>query len=190
MNLYCDLSATKVFGVGKTKKWSHPKLSLENAGLRSGMVFMDIGCGYGFFTIPAAQIVGKNGTVYAVDVDASAIDRLKREAEKKDLKNVTAIVSAAEKTVFCIRCADMVFYSIVLHDFKDPFKVLQNAKQMLKPSGMLVNVDWKRKPMPIGPPMRIRFSEEQASNLIEKAGFTIEKVQDLESNFYIVTAKP
>ena len=172
------------------REWFHPKLSLEKIGLRVGMVFMDIGCGYGFFTIPAAQIVGVEGKVFAVDVAASAIDLLKRDALVKGLKNVTAVVGAAEETVFCSGCADMVFYSIVLHDFKDPFKVLQNAKQMLKPSGMLVNVDWKRKPMPIGPPMRIRFSEEQASNLIEKAGFTIEKVQDLESNFYIVTAKP
>jgi ubiquinone/menaquinone biosynthesis C-methylase UbiE len=78
----------------------------------------------------------------------------------------------------------------VLHDFRDPAKVLQNARQMLKPTGTLVNLDWKKKLIPIGPPMRIKFSEEQASNLIEQAGFTIESVKDLGSNFYIVVAKP
>jgi ubiquinone/menaquinone biosynthesis C-methylase UbiE len=171
-------------------KWYHPKLNLENIGLRAGMVFMDIGCGYGFFTIPAAQIVGEHGKVYAVDVSASSISRLKREAAEKGLKNVTAKVGAAEETVFCEACADMVFYSIVLHDFRDPAKVLQNARQMLKPTGTLVNLDWKKKLIPFGPPVRIKFSEEQASNLIKQAGFTIESVKDLGSNFYIVTAKP
>ncbi len=171
------------------QNWFHPKLNLESIGLRAGMVFMDIGCGSGFFTIPAAQIVGVQGKVYGVDVSASFIDRLKREAAEKGLKNVTATVGAAEETVFCSKCADIVFYSIVLHDFRDPTKVLQNANQMIKPTGMLVNLDWKKKRMPVGPPMRIRFSEEQASNLIKQAGFTIQSVKGVGRDFYIVTAK-
>ena len=153
------------------------------------MVFMDIGCGYGFFTIPAARIVGEKGKVYAVDVSALAIDGLKREAAEEGLKNIVAKAGAAEETVFCDACADMVFFSIVLHDFRDPKKVLQNAKRMLKPTGTLVNLDWKKKLMTIGPPVTIRFSEEQASNLIKQAGFTIESVKDLGRNFYIVRAK-
>ena len=172
------------------KKLYHPSLKLESIGLRSGMVFMDIGCGYGVFTLPAAQIVGKQGKVYAVDVSALAIDQLKREAAEKSLKNVTAKVGEAEETVFCSECADIVFYSIVLHDFRDPLKVLQNAKRMLKPTGTLVNLDWKKKHMTIGPPERIRFSEEQAQTLIKQAGFTILSVKDVESDFYMVTAKP
>ena len=154
------------------------------------MVFMDIGCGDGFFTIPAAQLVGDKGKVYAVDIDASAIDRLKQKATKKDLRNVTAKVGAAEDTVFCDACADIVFYSTVLHDFRDPALVLRNAKLMLKPSGTLMNLDWKKKSAVFGPPLRIRFSEEQASNLIKQAGFTIESVKDLGLNFYVVAAKP
>ena len=171
-------------------KWFHPKLNLESIGLRAGMVFMDIGCGYGFFTIPAAQIVAEQGKVYAVDVSASAINRLKHEAAEKGLKNVTARVDAAEETVFCEACADIVFYSIVLHDFRDSAKVLRNAKRMLKPSGTLVDLDWKKKSTVFGPPLRIRFSEEQVATLVKHAGFTIESVKDLGRNFYIVTAKP
>jgi hypothetical protein len=67
---------------------------------------------------------------------------------------------------------------------------LRNAKRMLKPSGKLVDLDWKKKSTVFGPPLQIRFSEEQASNLIKQAGFSVESVEDLESNFYIVTAKP
>jgi ubiquinone/menaquinone biosynthesis C-methylase UbiE len=184
------MSNHKHFGEGAIRKWHHPEISLESIGLRSGMTFMDVGCGYGFFTLQAASIVGETGKVYAVDIDASSIDRLKREATEKGLKNIRAEVGAAEETVFCDACADIVFYSIVLHDFRDPAKVLLNAKRMIKPAGTLVNLDWKKKSMPLGPPLKIRFSEEQAANLIKQAGFTVENVKDLGSNFYMVTAKP
>jgi ubiquinone/menaquinone biosynthesis C-methylase UbiE len=184
------MSGHQHFGESAIRRWHHPKLDFESIGLRSGMVFMDIGCGDGSFTIPAAQLVGEKGKVYAVDIDASAIDRLRQKAAKKDLKNVTAKVGAAEETVFCGECADIIFYSTVLHDFRDPSKVLLNAKGMIKPSGTLVDLDWKKKSTVFGPPLHIRFSEEQASNLIRQAGFAVESVKDMGRNYYIVTANP
>ena len=185
------MSSHRYFGEETLRrKWHHPRITLEGIGLRSGMVFMDIGCGYGFFTIPAAQIVGENGKIYAVDIDDSAIDRLKSKAKEKGLTNISAKVGEAEEMVFCDECADIVFYSTVLHDFRDPAKVLRNAKRMLKPAGTLVDLDWKKKLTALGPPVRIRFSEEQAASLIRAAGFTIESVKAAGRNFYIVTAKP
>ncbi|MBN1357678.1 class I SAM-dependent methyltransferase [Candidatus Bathyarchaeota archaeon] len=184
------MSNPEHFGEGTKRRWHHPEIRLESLGLREGMTLMDVGCGYGFFTIPAAQIVGEKGKVYAVDIDASSIDQLKREAAEKGLKNIHAEVAEAEETVFCQECADIIFYNTVLHDFRDPAKVLRNAKIMLKPSGTLVNMDWKKKPTAFGPPLQIRFSEEHAANLVKQAGFTVESIKDLESDFYIVTAKP
>jgi ubiquinone/menaquinone biosynthesis C-methylase UbiE len=171
------------------RSWFNPEQVLADAGLRSGMVFMDVGSGDGFFTILAAQIVGEKGAVYAVDTDISAIEKLKRKAAEKNLANVKAVVAKAEETVFCEGCADIVFYSIVLHDFHEPVKVLLNAKQMLKPSGRLVDLDWKKERMPFGPPVQIRFSEEQASTLIDNAGFSIESVKDVGPYHYVVIAQ-
>lgn len=158
--------------------------------MHSGMVFVDVGCGDGFFSLPAAQIVGETGQVYAVDVDAASVDSLKRKAAEIGLKNLNLKAGAAEKTVFCHECADIVFYSIVLHDFEDPTKVLKNAKQMLKQSGKLVNLDWKKQTMPFGPPVQIRFSEEKASALIETAGFKVESVRDAGPYQYIIIGRP
>jgi ubiquinone/menaquinone biosynthesis C-methylase UbiE len=184
------VSGHKHFSEASIRKWHKPKINLDSIGLRSGMVFMDIGCGDGFFTIPAAQRVGEKGKVYAVDINASPINRLKQNAAKKGLKNVTAKVGAAEETVFCDICADIVFFSTVLHDFRDPAEVLQNARRIIKPSGTLVDLDWKKKRTVYGPPLRIRFSEEHASSLIKQAGFAIEDVKEVGTNYYIVTAKP
>jgi ubiquinone/menaquinone biosynthesis C-methylase UbiE len=172
------------------RSWFNPERILRDASLKSGMVFVDVGSGDGFFTMIAAQFVGKTGKVYAVDTDASAIERLKHRAAEKGLTNIKAVSAEAEQTVFCESCADFVFYSIVLHDFYDPVKVLKNAKTMLKPSGKLLDLDWKKINMPFGPPERIRFSEETASTLIERAGFKILKISDVGLYHYSIVATP
>jgi ubiquinone/menaquinone biosynthesis C-methylase UbiE len=154
------------------------------------MVFVDEGCGDGFFTMLAAQIVGKKGKVYAVDTNAAAIKRLKQKASESGFANVKAVAAEAEETVFCDECADVVFYSIVLHDFHDPARVLRNARRMVKASGRLVDLDWKKKCMAFGPPEHIRFSEEKASALLVAAGFKIQSVADVGLYHYVVTAKP
>lgn len=41
----------------------------------------EVGCGPGFFTIPAAEIVGGGGSIYAVDVHPAAIARVKKRVE-------------------------------------------------------------------------------------------------------------
>ena len=61
---------------------------------------------------------------------------------------------------------------------------------MLKSTGRLVNLDWRKEPMELGPPLQIRFSEKEAKSLIENTGFTIEAVKDVGSYHYIITAKP
>jgi ubiquinone/menaquinone biosynthesis C-methylase UbiE len=166
--------------------WYNPEAVLQD--LRVGMVFMDIGCGDGFFSILAAKKVGETGKVYAVDSDALAIEKLKRKAKTEGIKNIRARVAAAEETVFCRRCADFVFYSMVLHDFADPTKVLRNARAMIKPTGQLIDLDWKKQQVPFGPPAKIRFSIETASSLMRDAGFQISNVRDAGRYHYIVTA--
>ena len=154
------------------------------------MVFVDVGCGDGFFTILASRKVGKKGKVYAVDIDPAGIEKLKSKAKTEGLTNITAEVGKAEDIVFCKQCADFILYSMDLHDFSEPVKVIQNAKQMIKPTGHLIDLDWKKQQMSFGPPVAIRFSQEQASNLMRSSGFTIINTKNAGPYHYILTAKP
>jgi len=54
-----------------------PYKRLRVAGLKRGQKVLEVGCGPGFFTIPAAKIVGEEGAVYAADVHPLAIERVK-----------------------------------------------------------------------------------------------------------------
>ena len=151
---------------------------------------MDIGCGEGFFSVLAAKKVGTTGKVYAVDVDASAIEKLEQKTEAEGLKNIVTKIGKAEDTVFCQGCADFIFYGMDLHDFSDPDKVLRNAKQMIKTNGQLIDLDWKKMNMSFGPPVTIRFNEEKASDLLRSAGFTVTDIRDIGPYHYLIAAKP
>jgi ubiquinone/menaquinone biosynthesis C-methylase UbiE len=153
------------------------------------MSFADIGCGDGFFSILAAKKVGPTGKVYSVDIDPSGIEKLKNKAKAENLANITSQVGKAEETVFCSAFIDIVFYSMDLHDFSYPSKVLQNAKQMLRPNGQLIDLDWKKMQMPFGPPERIRFSEQHVAELLVATGLRVVETKEAGPYHYVITAK-
>jgi ubiquinone/menaquinone biosynthesis C-methylase UbiE len=63
------------------RSWYNPDDILQD--LHAGMVFCDIGCGDGYFTVLAAKKVGEKGKVYAVDTGELAVQKLKQKAEKE-----------------------------------------------------------------------------------------------------------
>lgn len=172
------------------RKWQNPGAILTDIGVKPGITFIDVGCGTGFFTVPAAQMIGDSGKVLALDINASFIARFQEQINIKHINNLSVSIGRAEDLVLCNQCADIVFFGIVLHDFQNATRVLENAKKMVKASGILVNLDWKKKPMDFGPPLKIRFDEQTAANLIKRAGFNIESIEDSGPYHYIIKARP
>jgi len=168
------------------RTWQDPEEIFGMIGLGPGMVFVDMGCGDGYFALPAARKVGNRGRVYAADIDADAIARLCQQAEREGLKNIVARSGEAEMAVPCEGCADLVFFGIALHDFCDPGQVIRNARIMLKPSGHLADLDWMDQPMEFGPPLQKRFSIEKARRMIESGGFGILSVRDAGPYHYLI----
>jgi ubiquinone/menaquinone biosynthesis C-methylase UbiE len=176
----------------RRRSWYNPDSIIEN--LKEGMTFVDIGCGDGYFSVLAAKKVGPSGKVYAVDIDPLGIEKLKQKARLDGLTNIVTSVGKAEDIIFCKGCADMLFFSMDLHDFEDPAKVLQNAKAMLKPAGQLVDLDWKKiswakQGAQVGPPEQIRFSEEKVKELLSLEGFKVVSAVEAGPFHYVVTAK-
>lgn len=173
----------------KRREWQNPEQILLDIGLKRGQTFIDVGCGSGFFSFPAAKIVGNTGIVYAVDIDKDAMRVMQKKVKEHKLNNLKLKIGKAEEIVFCDSCADFVFFGINLHDFSDPKRVLINAMKMLKTQGKLIDLDWKKEPMKIGPPMNIRFDERKAINLIRSVGFNIEMTKKLQYHYLIIAKK-
>jgi ubiquinone/menaquinone biosynthesis C-methylase UbiE len=115
----------------------NPYKLLKAAGLEQGHKALEVGCGPGFFTIPAAEIVGDEGHVYAIDIHPRAVERVKKKIEKKGLKNVTALCANASDTGLPGGSFDLAFVFGLRHVAGGLENVLSELHRVLKPGGIL-----------------------------------------------------
>jgi ubiquinone/menaquinone biosynthesis C-methylase UbiE len=182
---------TKDYNHAERLLWQDASQVLSEIGIAPGVTMADIGCGDGFFSIPAARMVGETGLIYALDESTEAIASLKEKAAASGLTNLRPVIANAEKTVLCRRCADVVLMANVLHDFEEPLKALLNAHEILKPGGTLADLDWKKEAQYMhGPPFSKRLSQENVSALLSQAGFKIVKSLLSGPFHYLLLASP
>ena len=65
--------------------------------LRPGMTFYDIGANIGFFSLLAARLVGKEGSVIAFEADPQVAERLRENITQNDFSSVTVEEKAVWK---------------------------------------------------------------------------------------------
>ncbi len=173
----------------KRRSWYNPDDILQALELEEGMTFADIGCGDGYFTFLAAKIVGETGKVYAVDIDPKSIEKVQKRAKEEGFNNIVAVAGKAEDTIFCKHCVDVVFFSMDLHDFDYPEKVLANARDMAKMDGLIADLDWKKEDIPFGPPLDVKFSEETVAHLMRAQGLMVQCSFDVGPYHYLMLAR-
>ncbi|MBA7679381.1 2-methoxy-6-polyprenyl-1,4-benzoquinol methylase [subsurface metagenome] len=109
---------------------------LEEVGIKPGFHVLDYGCGPGGYIIAVAELVGKSGKIYALDVHPLAIQRVQSIASKKQLTNVETICSDC-KTGLPDNSVNVVLLYDTLHMLSDPNRVLEELYRVLKPKGIL-----------------------------------------------------
>ena len=121
----------------------NPYKLLDAAGLKPGQKVLEVGCGPGFFTIPAAKIVGAEGVVYALDVNPFAVETVQRKVEKEGLDNVKILFADAAKTGLPDESVDLAFLFGVIHALEDVDAVMREMHRVLKANGILsVQKSW------------------------------------------------
>ncbi len=168
-------------------KFLNPDSILEKAGLDSDTVFADLGCGSGYFTIPASFIVKK---VYAIDVQQEMLDLLSEKIRKGRLKNIETILSKESSIPLPDNSVDVLFMANVFHEVDDRGAILKEAKRILRGRGRLIIVDWKKIEMDFGPPVEERLGAEEVVSICEDAGFRIlERLEAGQYNYMLVFGK-
>jgi len=134
---------------------------------------VEFGCGYGTFTIPAARIV--QGTVYALDINPDMVRRTTERAAANQLANVVASACdfVERELPIPLANADYAMLFNILHAER-PEALLQRAKSVLRPGGVLSIMHWNYdSKTPRGPSMSIRPRPEDCARWAKEAGFTI-----------------
>jgi demethylmenaquinone methyltransferase/2-methoxy-6-polyprenyl-1,4-benzoquinol methylase len=75
-----------------------PTKILDGAGIRPGMKVLEVGCGTGFFTIPAGQMLGGQGSLIAMDVLPASVETVTKKVQEAGLSNVQVIKGDALDT--------------------------------------------------------------------------------------------
>ena len=110
---------------------------LTTAGLKPGQQVLEVGCGPGFFTIPAAKIVREAGHVCALDINAAAVEHVRSKIARSGLANVEVKLADASETGLARDCVDVVFLFGVMLALRDVNKVLREMHRVLKSEGTL-----------------------------------------------------
>lgn len=144
---------------------------------------MDAGCGDGYFSIAASEVVGNRGKVYAVDIDEESVAILKTKVTEKNVDAITADIT--KSTPLENRSIDVCLIANLLHGFvinKEISSSMKEIFRILKTGAILAVIDFKKIDDSPGPPVSIRLTPEEVEEVISLHGFKFS--QNIEAGPY------
>jgi ubiquinone/menaquinone biosynthesis C-methylase UbiE len=148
-------------------------LMLAKLGVKPGMTVCDMGCGNGFYTIKMAKMVGKNGQVYAVDIQPEMLTKLEQRAKIAKVENYTPILGGTADPKLPKAKIDLILLVDVYHEFSNPEEMLSGMRQSLAPGGKIVLVEYRGEDpeVPIKP--EHKMTKEQINKELTANGFKL-----------------
>lgn len=168
------------------KTWQNPEEILGMVDIKPDFVAVDLGCGSGFFTAPLSKKVKK---VYGIDVQKEMLKFLEQKIQKLKMKNIVLLLSKDYRIPLENESIDLLVSINTLHEFEDKRRMVEEIRMVLKLSGIVLIVDFKKENTGFGPPAAIRVSKKQATSLFEKKSFTTLETRDLMYHYLLVFSK-
>lgn len=127
-------------GVGRDA-WQRPQEVMDALDVVAGSVTADIGAGNGYFTFHLAARVGPSGKVYAVEIDAEALEKLRGRAQREKLTQVEAVLGVSDDPRLPAGALDAVLIVNAYHEMRAYDAMLEAIYRALKPGGRLGIID-------------------------------------------------
>ncbi len=131
---------------------------------------VEVGAGYGTFTIPVARRI--SGVLTTFDIDPAMIKRTGQRVAEAGIGNVLHIMRDVFADGFGGEPAskDACLLFNILH-CEEPVRILAEASRVIRPGGVILVVHWRHDPAtPRGPSMDIRPRPEQIMAWAEGTG--------------------
>ena len=136
---------------------------------------VEIGSGYGTFTLPASKKI--NDIIYAFDIEEDMVEYLNQQLRIQNVKNVVVECrDILDKTTgLDNNSVDYVMLFNILH-YENPKEFLNEAYRILKPNGKIGIIHWRSDiETPRGPDLSIRPKPEDILKHIDHDIFQINK---------------
>lgn len=123
----------------RLRKWlMNPVKTLQGAGIGPGQTVLEVGCGTGFFTIPAAKMIGDQGHLVAMDALADYTKRVSQKVRAEHLANVRVVHRDALDTGLHTASIDTaLLFGVLPFPFLPLSRLLPEMHRILKPEGRL-----------------------------------------------------
>lgn len=170
-----------------------PAETLVRLGFKKTDVMADIGCGAGYFTIPAALFIDSdtdacsNACIFALDTSGDMLAEVTEKALDLGLKNIKCFKTSEYDLKIQDSCVDFAIICNVLHEIEDKPRFLAEVLRIMKPGATLAIIEWQKRRGEYGPSCEERIDKNQLRDLLVLSGLTYNDDFDFIENFYAVT---
>ena len=161
---------------------------MDILGIAPGKTVADIGAGSGWFSVRAAQRVGDQGLVYAVDINPKAILYIDHRISSQHIHNVKTILSTPTDPLLPANQVDAVLLLKTYHEVAQPVALLRTLRAALRPGAKIGVIDRNGNGKDHGVSAHIIITEASQAGyeLVGKYDF----VKDDMDYFLVFSAKP
>ena len=157
--------------------------------LNQNDIFLDIGCGQGEYSLMAAQRVGPNGIVYAIDQWPAITEGLVNEARERGIQNITGMSCDINKGLRVKdNHVDVCLLATILHATRLTILATGLASELhriLKPHGRVAVLECKKEEQDFGPSIENRLAPQQVDDVFTELSFERVDYVDLGYNYMV-----
>jgi arsenite methyltransferase len=121
--------------------WQKPKEVVEKLGIVPGARVADIGAGGGYFTWYLAEAVGPDGITYAVEIDETGLDIIRKDMQARGVRNVVPIHAKPMDAKLPAQ-VDLVFSCDTYHHMEERVAYFRSLARYLKADGRVAILDF------------------------------------------------
>jgi ubiquinone/menaquinone biosynthesis C-methylase UbiE len=172
--------------------WQKPEQVMDALYIGEASVVADLGAGGGWFTIRLARRVGKNGTVYAEDVQRLMIEAIERRVQREGLPNVKTVLGTGIDPFpgLAPRTLDAVLIVDAFHEMAEPVVLLRNVARTLKSQGRIGIIDHREGEGGPGPGPDERVPPSVIVAKAKEAGLTLDHQETfLRYQYFLIFRK-
>ena len=168
-------------------EWQKPDQVVAALHLKAGQVACDIGAGPGYFALRLAQAVGETGRVFAVDVEPQMLEALRERLPASHARNITPVLALPGDALLPSAACDLILIVDTYHHFPDGPAYLRQLSRSLRAGGRIVNIDFHKRELPLGPAVAHKVSREAFLTDAEAAGLKLVAEEQFLPYQYFVT---
>jgi ubiquinone/menaquinone biosynthesis C-methylase UbiE len=119
-------------------RFFNPLKILQGIDNLQGKSVLEIGCGTGFFTVPAASFIGDQGNLLSMDILSESVELVSKKVQDAKLQNVRVIKGDALNTNLETESFNtVILFGVIPAPMLPLPQILNEMHRILKPDGIL-----------------------------------------------------